>query len=154
MVQNGRNLEYVLNIEDKCTYSNVAFKKSNSQRWLFYFSDWVFLCKDKKCSALLKKWGSVTMMALRWVVKGCLLANVTVSSPSALAPILGNFQSESDSWADFALVGFFSPCLVHPQKHKRHKRKWFEREGKSIRMNFDLFKQHLSAMFTLLCCFH
>ena len=39
MVQNGRTLEYVLNTEDKHTHSDSAFKKSSSQRWLFYFSE-------------------------------------------------------------------------------------------------------------------
>lgn len=96
MIQNGRNLEYILNTEDKCTYSDVTFKKSSSQRWVFYLSD-CFFVKIKKCSALLKKRGSAAMVALRWVVKGCLFANVTFSSPSALAAILGKFQNESDS---------------------------------------------------------
>lgn len=39
MAQNGRTLEYVRNTRDKCTHSNSAFKKSGSQRLLFYFSD-------------------------------------------------------------------------------------------------------------------
>jgi len=39
LIQNGETLEYVLNIEDRCTHSNSAFKKYSSQGLFFYFSD-------------------------------------------------------------------------------------------------------------------